>query len=454
MSTLPAHSSAPAGPAAPSQAPATAEALFHSLPRELQAVLIRYAHNDRLLQERAAPILRDMAMGHLQSSQGEAFETFCNEYPRLADRQNFIETQRRNTVYAGVIEAMALAERLQVNLEMAQYDHETPTGAPSTVFPKPGGNDELPLSVIVKFAGSVRSGHWFAEEYAGTLTDGNCLYNAFALKLREICAEPINQVWQAAGSHRQPRPDRSPAQLSHGSRRADSAIDSSPRTSREGLAARSPSASYTPVAHSPRSQSVVSSPAHGRFQARPGDSRRSSGDQKFPYTFQTCSATSSPMSSRPQEIRRHIPEAQEIFRLQNIELTFWNQQKAVRPRSSASAMKPEEDAALLHQRALKSLQLQNPRQYAMVAHRIAKDKALALRLARGELQAAHRESVRIPRAPQNPSVFGSPAAMWAGSSPDAPRNRAMQAAAGRRLAARAAYSSAPAPRPMVAAAAS
>ena len=129
------------------------------------------------LQVILAPYLRAAAIKHVKTSEGSQY--FRTQLIRNYGQQgldSYLKTQSRNTVFGADEEAKALAELFDAALEL------TVIYAGSSSYSYVAREATGP---IVHIYNQINH-HWYIykDEPAGTIGDGNCLYNSFAQILR------------------------------------------------------------------------------------------------------------------------------------------------------------------------------------------------------------------------------------------------------------------------------
>ncbi|MES2218339.1 MAG: OTU domain-containing protein [Pseudomonadota bacterium] len=149
--------------------------------------LLLHEEDERNLQIYLAPFLRAAAISHLRSANIPMAQEFREHYREFyrrgsitADLEQYLDYQARNYVWSTEVEAAALGSLFNMTVQVTEIvDGEEQT----THVVNRSTNANAPVLRMYYY----EQVHWFFEpdNPEGTIGDGNCLFNAFALALRQ-----------------------------------------------------------------------------------------------------------------------------------------------------------------------------------------------------------------------------------------------------------------------------
>lgn len=168
---------------------------------DLDNALHTLLHGDeRILQQTLAPFLRKATIAYMTVSQSGYMVAQREQFTILAIQPDastweyktwdaLLEGQSREYKYATNFEASALADLLDLKLLV------TSSAAPNPKYFHLRREGEHAIFLIN--AGN----HWYFEDgYSATYADGNCLYNAFARRLRQLVVSAENTAQNVSPS--------------------------------------------------------------------------------------------------------------------------------------------------------------------------------------------------------------------------------------------------------------
>lgn len=160
-----------------------------------------FQKNDIEIQKKLAPILKQIAIKHLATAKTPAAMTFRGDHLQVTGQayQDYLQAQSKSGAWGTDIEAVALAEALELNVVVTSV-YKDRTDATWCLHLQ---DTNLPTIQLYNYGDY----HWTNGKDSSTIGDGNCLYNAFAKGLKELVAPkqqstPLtsNSVFQAGSS--------------------------------------------------------------------------------------------------------------------------------------------------------------------------------------------------------------------------------------------------------------